>query len=85
MTDQQDVQTSHLVGLTVDIVSAYVSKNPVPVAGLPDLIASIHSSLSGVGQSKAVEQPRQEPAVNPKRSVFPTTSSVWKMEKSSNL
>lgn len=71
MTSQQDVQTSDLVGLTVDIVSAYVSKNPLPVAGLPDLIASIHLSLSGVGQSKGVEQPRQEPAVNPKRSVFP--------------
>ncbi|TIQ33099.1 MAG: transcriptional regulator [Mesorhizobium sp.] len=71
MTEQQDVQTSDLIGLTADIVSAYVSKNPLPVAGLPDLIASIHLSLSGVGQSKAVEQPRQEPAVNPKRSVLP--------------
>ncbi|TIT39966.1 MAG: transcriptional regulator [Mesorhizobium sp.] len=60
-----------IVSLTADIVSAYVSNNPVPAAGLPDLIASIHSSLTGVRQPTAVEQPKQEPAVNPKRSVFP--------------
>ncbi|MEW6634433.1 MAG: MucR family transcriptional regulator [Pseudomonadota bacterium] len=57
--------------MTPDIVSAYVSKNAVPVAGLADLIASILSSLSGVGQPVVAEQPKQEPAVNPKRSVFP--------------
>lgn len=48
-----------------------MSNNPVPASGLPDLIASIHTSLSGVRQPAAAEQPKQEPAVNPKRSVFP--------------
>ncbi|TPI30143.1 hypothetical protein FJW08_15165 [Mesorhizobium sp. B3-2-1] len=36
--------------MTADIVSAYVSQNPLPVAGLPELIASIHTSLTGLGQ-----------------------------------
>ncbi|MGC5843945.1 MucR family transcriptional regulator [Mesorhizobium abyssinicae] len=60
-----------IVSLTADIVSAYVSNNPIPAAGLPDLIASIHSSLTGVRQPTAAEPPKQEPAVNPRRSVFP--------------
>ncbi len=71
MSDQNETQTADLVGLTADIVSAYVSQTPLPVAGLPDLIASIHSSLAGIGQTSAVEELKLEPAVNPKRSVFP--------------
>lgn len=71
MSDQNEAQTADLVGLTADIVSAYVSQNPLPAAGLPDLIASIHSSLSGLGQPSGAPQPKQEPAINPKRSVTP--------------
>ncbi|AZO23882.1 transcriptional regulator [Mesorhizobium sp. M1E.F.Ca.ET.045.02.1.1] len=71
MSEERETQTADLVGLTADIVSAYVSNNPLPVAGLADLIASIHSSLSGIGHPVAAAQPKQEPAVNPKRSVFP--------------
>ncbi|MET3523930.1 MucR family transcriptional regulator [Mesorhizobium abyssinicae] len=71
MNEENDAATADLVGLTADIVSAYVSKNAVPVAGLPELIASVHSSLLGVGQPVAVEQPKQRPAVNPRRSVTP--------------
>ncbi|RWG08278.1 MucR family transcriptional regulator [Mesorhizobium sp.] len=62
---------SQLIELTADIVSAYVSNNPVPVASLPDLIASVNSSLAKVRQPAEPEKPAQEPAVNPKRSVFP--------------
>ncbi|MGX9144961.1 MucR family transcriptional regulator [Mesorhizobium sp. 128a] len=71
MTEQNEAQNVDLVGLTADIVSAYVGNNPLPVAGLPDLIASIHSSLTGIGQPTATAQPKLEPAVNPKRSVTP--------------
>lgn len=71
MSVQNEAVTADLVGLTADIVSAYVSQNPLPVAGLPDLIASVHLSLTGLGQPKVAEPPRQEPAINPKRSVTP--------------
>lgn len=71
MTDQTDTDGSDLVELTADIVSAYVSNNPIPVTGLADLIASVHSSLSGLGQGSAVPAEAQVPAVNPKKSVFP--------------
>jgi predicted transcriptional regulator len=71
MTEDVDTRTGELVELTADVVAAYVQNNPVPVAELPNLIASIHSSLSGLNQAKSVEQRAQAPAVNPKKSVFP--------------
>ncbi|RUW52985.1 transcriptional regulator [Mesorhizobium sp. M1A.F.Ca.ET.072.01.1.1] len=71
MSDQNEAQNGVLISLTADIVSAYVGNNPLPVSGLPDLIASIHTSLSGIGQASKARQPEQEPAVNPKRSVSP--------------
>ncbi|MDX8449389.1 MucR family transcriptional regulator [Mesorhizobium captivum] len=71
MNEQSEAQNLDLVGLTADIVSAYVSKNALPVAGLAELIASIHSSLSGIGKVGVAPGPKQEPAVNPKRSVTP--------------
>ncbi|TPI13002.1 transcriptional regulator [Mesorhizobium sp. B4-1-3] len=71
MSEQNEAVTADLVGLTADLVSAYVSQNPMPVAGLPDLIASIHSSLSGLGRPSVSALPKQDPATNPKRSVTP--------------
>ncbi|TPM02113.1 transcriptional regulator [Mesorhizobium sp. B2-3-10] len=61
----------HLIELTADIVSAYVSKNAVPVASLPELIQSVNSSLSKIGGPAEPERPALTPAVSPKRSVFP--------------
>jgi predicted transcriptional regulator len=71
MSEEIEGSRSHLIELTADIVSAYVSKNAVPVASLPDLIESVNSSLSKIRQPTEPEKPAQEPAVNPKRSVFP--------------
>jgi predicted transcriptional regulator len=54
-------------------VSAYVSNNPIPTAELPSLIASVHSSLQGVGTpaktKPVVEKP--EPAVPVRKSITP--------------
>jgi predicted transcriptional regulator len=60
-----------LIDLTADVVSAYVSNNPVQVGDLPALIADIHAALvrvGGSGETAPVEKPK--PAVNPKKSVF---------------
>lgn len=67
MTDAKNEQP---VTLTADVISAYVSNNPVLVSELPSLIAQVHQSKSGLAGSVAVatEEP-QKPAVNPKRSV----------------
>ena len=65
----KDTPSANFLELTADIVVAYVSNNSVQAANLSEFIASVHGAVSGLGAS-AVE-PAQEPAVNPKRSVFP--------------
>jgi predicted transcriptional regulator len=63
--------TTAMVELTADIVSAYVTNNPVSTMDLPNLIGEVHSALSrvqGNGSASPAEKPK--PAVNPKKSVF---------------
>jgi predicted transcriptional regulator len=70
MSDQTGKNESHLE-LTADIVSAYVSNNPVPATELGSLIASVSAAISGLGQAVEIIETPQSPAVNPKKSVFP--------------
>jgi predicted transcriptional regulator len=59
-----------VIGLTADIVAAYVSKNAVPAAQLPDLISSVHRSLNALDDATtSVLVEPLTPAVNPKKSV----------------
>lgn len=67
MDDEDTI--SHLE-LTASIVGAYVEKNRLPAASLPELIASVHDSLRKLGQ-KTPEPVALVPAVNPKKSVTP--------------
>jgi hypothetical protein len=64
---------SELIGMTADIVSAYVGNNSVSTTELPNLITSIHRALAGVnGAVEApVEAAPKEPAVPVKKSVAP--------------
>nr|WP_318011563.1 MucR family transcriptional regulator [Mesorhizobium sp. CO1-1-9] len=71
LADDSHNHAGALIELTADIVSAYVSKNAVPVASLGELIESVNSSLARIGQPVEPEKPPQLPAVNPKRSVTP--------------
>ncbi len=58
-----------LVELAADIVSAYVAKNSVRTADLPELISSIHSALRQAGAPAASAQAKAEPAVSIKKSI----------------
>jgi predicted transcriptional regulator len=62
-----------LLGLTSQIVSAFVSKNPIQVADIPALIRSVHQSLTTLGQPQETAEPPAElkPAVPVKKSVTP--------------
>ncbi|MER9032431.1 MucR family transcriptional regulator [Mesorhizobium sp. M0674] len=71
MTDETHDHSVELAELTVDVVSAYVANNPVPATSLPDLIASVHASLSGLSQQIVSRAEKKAPAVDPKKSVFP--------------
>ncbi len=60
-----------LVGMTTDIVSAYLSNNAVSPEGLPTLITSVHAALAGIPSGV---EPEPEPLVPPvpiRRSVTP--------------
>ncbi len=59
-----------VLGLTAQIVSAHVTKNPVPVEDLPALIREVYKTLSNIGEVPApVGAPK--PAVQVTKSVFP--------------
>ncbi|MHB2210553.1 Ros/MucR family transcriptional regulator [Methylobacterium sp. CM6257] len=57
--------------LSVDIVSAFVSNNPVPAPELPGLIAAVHATLHGLTQPQAAPAEDLRPAVPVRRSVQP--------------
>ena len=54
--DNANPASSPFVALTSDIVGAYVSNNNVRAADLPDLIAAVHASLTGLGAPAAVPE-----------------------------
>jgi predicted transcriptional regulator len=66
-----DNTEQELLRLSADIVSAYVGQNAVQAAAIPDLIRSVHDTLTGLGQPLAPARPaeRQKPAVPISRSV----------------
>ncbi len=70
MIDNADTLHPH-IETTAEIVAAYVSRNSVPVSELPNLIRSVHDSLSKLGSAPVVEAaaPKREPAVPVKKSV----------------
>jgi predicted transcriptional regulator len=68
----EDNNNSQLIELTADLISAYVSNNPVPVSELPALINQVHQSLSGLSTGTvAVKEEARTPAVSIKKSITP--------------
>ena len=66
----QNPQTE-LLSLTTQIVSAHVSNNTVALPDLPNLIAQVYRTLSGVGTESPQAPERPQPAVPIKKSVTP--------------
>ncbi len=60
-----------MLGLTAQIVSAHVTKNPVPVEELPALIREVYKTLSTIGEVSAAPVGAPKPAVVVTKSVFP--------------
>lgn len=61
-----------VLGLTVQIISAHVNKNTVPVEELSTLIREVHRTLSGLtGSTVAAPTQGATPAVQITKSVFP--------------
>lgn len=70
MTEETGSHADNLIELTADVVSAYVSNNPVPAGELPALIGQVHAALKGTAGGCAPEKPEAlKPAVPIKKSV----------------
>ncbi|MFD9901264.1 MucR family transcriptional regulator [Mesorhizobium sp. NPDC059025] len=61
--------TDLVTELTAEIVSAYVTKNPVPVSELPSVIASVFQSVSNLNGQQEPTVESQKPKVPVRRSV----------------
>ena len=57
--------------LVAQIVSAHYASNTVEAEALPALIHQVHAALTQLGQPEPIHKERPEPAVPPKKSVFP--------------
>lgn len=60
-----------LIEMTAEVVAAYVTKNHVRAAELPELIATVHASLAGMGGAPetAPEPVKLVPPVSIRKSV----------------
>lgn len=65
----QEIENNDLIARTAEIVSAYVSKNAIPINGLSDLIGSVHRSLTGLAAGPRESAPELVPAVPIKKSI----------------
>ena len=71
MDATQGPQSQELAELTSEIVSAYVTNNKLPSSELPEIIASVHEALRGLGEKKAPEPEKLTPIVPIKKSITP--------------
>ncbi|MER9850050.1 MucR family transcriptional regulator [Mesorhizobium sp. M0106] len=72
MTEEAAKNIDTLIELTADVVSAYVSNNPVPVGDLPALIGQVHAALKGTAAGVTAQRPvALTPAVPIRKSVTP--------------
>jgi predicted transcriptional regulator len=79
------IRPGPLVAISADIVSAYISNNPLPAADLPNFIGQIYASLKVISvATPAVRSGELKPAVPVKNSSHPNSSSASKTANASN-
>jgi len=69
-TPETETSNADILACSAEIVAAFVGRNPVGVAALPELIRTIHGALNGLSEAPApVARERQKPAVPVSRSI----------------
>jgi len=72
LSDGNGGKGDELLKFASEIVAAYVSNNPIPVAEIPAMIKSVHATLGGLAGGTPGETPTAlKPAVAIKKSVTP--------------
>ena len=68
----EKVSRDDILRMAVDVVAAYVSKNPLPAGQIPDVINTIYNSLNQIdGHAPEVKAEAPRPAISVKRSITP--------------
>jgi len=68
----EKVAKDDILRMAVDVVAAYVSKNPLPAAQIPEIIQTVYSSLSNLDAGAPEVKPEApRPAVPVRKSVTP--------------
>ncbi len=70
-TEFFEMTQDHLLDLTSEIVSAYVSNSNVNVRDLSGLIQEVHSALNTVASKQMSNVPNRAPAVSVEESITP--------------
>ena len=64
------LEADEIMRMTTDIVASFVANNPVPTDSLPDLIASVHRTVTNLSSNETIQvQERPKPAVPISRSI----------------
>ncbi len=66
-----DHSKGELLEMTSEIVASFVAHNPVPSSTLPDLIKTIHQTMTELSTEEAAPEPRPDPAVPVSKSITP--------------
>ena len=66
-----DLNSEALIEITVEIVAAYVTRNHIQAADMPNLIVTVHGSLAGMGSAPEPvwEAEKPVPPVSIRRSL----------------
>ena len=66
------ISRDDILRMAVDVVAAYVSKNPLPAGQIPDVINTVYNSLNQIdNHTPEVKPEAPRPAVPVKKSVMP--------------
>ena len=72
LSDSNGGKGDELLKFASEIVAAYVSNNPIPVAEIPAMIKSVHATLGGLtGGTSSEPATALKPAIAIKKSVTP--------------
>lgn len=73
MDDQTALPPADFLGLTADLVAAYVANNAIPASELPPLMAQVYAALSGLTSAAPIQsdKPAAPTSAQVRKSITP--------------
>ncbi|MDZ4760707.1 MAG: MucR family transcriptional regulator [Alphaproteobacteria bacterium] len=69
-SDLFELSNDEILRITSEIVSSFVSNNPVTTEGLPDVIRSVHKTVASLSKARELKvEDKPKPAVNIGKSI----------------